>query len=179
MTDDINRMLASACEGRPIHASIDDVVRRGRRRVRLRRSGGAAFSMLAVGGVLAAITAWPAGGPLTPERGSDSAATAVSQPGPATIGDDEVIQRCLELNHEFVRWSENKAGGGTDPIDEFVQLAEQVAREFPNAIFFTSKLIFRHENWLIRLLHNQAALTIQRRLHFEGMQMVILPMQLT
>jgi len=67
---------------------------------------------------------------------------------------------------------------GTDPVDEFVKLAEQVASEYPNAIFFTSKLIFRHENWLIRLLHNQAALTIQRRLHFEGMQMVIQPMQL-
>jgi amino acid transporter len=68
-------------------------------------------------------------------------------------------------------------GFGTDAIDEFVKLAEQVSKEFPNTIFFTSKLVFRRDNWLVRLLHNQAALTIQRRLHLEGMQMVILPLQ--
>jgi len=67
---------------------------------------------------------------------------------------------------------------GTDAIDEFVRLAETVKKEFPNTIFFTSKLIFRRDNWLVRLLHNQAALTIQRRLHLEGMQMVILPLQI-
>jgi len=42
---------------------------------------------------------------------------------------------------------------------------------------FTSKLIFEQDNWFIRLLHNQAALAIQRRLHFDGLQMVILPMK--
>ncbi|MCG6874008.1 MAG: APC family permease [Betaproteobacteria bacterium] len=68
-------------------------------------------------------------------------------------------------------------GFGTDAIDEFVRLADEVQKEFPNTIFFTSKLIFRRDNWLIRLLHNQAALAIQRRLHLEGKQMVILPLQ--
>ena len=69
-------------------------------------------------------------------------------------------------------------GFGTDAIEEFMRLAEQVQKDFPNTIFFTSKLIFRRDNWLIRLLHNQAALAIQRRLHLEGKQMVILPLQL-
>jgi amino acid transporter len=68
---------------------------------------------------------------------------------------------------------------GTDPIDEFTQLAERVLREFPNAVFFTSKLIFDRENWLVRLLHNQAAMALQRRFHLRGMQMVILPMRLS
>jgi hypothetical protein len=67
---------------------------------------------------------------------------------------------------------------GTDPIDEVAKLADQVQKDFPNAIFFTSKLIFERENWLIRLLHNQAALAIQRRLHLHGLQMVILPMKI-
>jgi hypothetical protein len=67
---------------------------------------------------------------------------------------------------------------GTDPIDEVIRLAEQVHEEFPDCIFFASKLIFEHENWLIRLLHNQAALVIQRRLHLQGLQMVILPMKI-
>jgi hypothetical protein len=67
---------------------------------------------------------------------------------------------------------------GTDRVDELVKLAEEIQREYPNSVFFTSKLVFRNENWVTRLLHNQTALALQRRLHLNGMQMVILPMQL-
>jgi hypothetical protein len=67
---------------------------------------------------------------------------------------------------------------GTDRVDELVKLAEEIQREYPNCVFFTSKLVFRNENWVTRLLHNQTALALQRRLHLNGMQMVILPMQL-
>jgi len=67
---------------------------------------------------------------------------------------------------------------GTDRVDELVRLAEEIQREFANCVFFTSKLVFRSENWVTRLLHNQTALALQRRLHLAGMQMVILPMQL-
>ena len=69
-------------------------------------------------------------------------------------------------------------GFGTDPIEEFTRLAQRVQAEFPNSIFFTSKLVFNNENWFVRLLHNQAATVLQRRFHLRGMQMVILPMKL-
>jgi len=68
---------------------------------------------------------------------------------------------------------------GTDPIDEITRLAERVNRDFPNTIFFTSKLILEHDNWFTRMLHNQAPLALQERLHLQGMQMVILPMKLS
>ena len=67
---------------------------------------------------------------------------------------------------------------GTDPIDEVAKLADRVHEEFQNCIFFASKLVFEQENWLIRLLHNEAALSLQRRLHLHGLQMVILPMKI-
>ncbi|TAK49610.1 MAG: APC family permease [Betaproteobacteria bacterium] len=66
---------------------------------------------------------------------------------------------------------------GTDPIDGFVELCARVRQDFPNCIFFTSKLIFERDNFLIRLLHNQAALVLQQRLHMADMQMVILPLK--
>jgi len=66
---------------------------------------------------------------------------------------------------------------GTDAVDEVTRLCEEINREFPNSIFFTSKLIFANDNWFTRILHNQAALAVQRRLHLEGLQMVILPMK--
>jgi len=67
---------------------------------------------------------------------------------------------------------------GTDRVEELVRLAEEAQREYSNCVFFTSKLVFRNENWVTRLLHNQTALALQRKLHLNGMQMVILPMQL-
>ena len=66
---------------------------------------------------------------------------------------------------------------GTDPIDGFVELCARVREDFPNSIFFTSKLIFERDNFLIRMLHNQAALVLQQRLHMADMQMVILPLK--
>ena len=69
-------------------------------------------------------------------------------------------------------------GFGTDAVVEITKLCEHISRQYPNSIFFTSKLIFEHDNWFTRLLHNQAALSIQRSLHFDGLQMVILPMKL-
>lgn len=74
--------------------------------------------------------------------------------------------------------SQSYAVYGTDPVTELTHMADKIRAEFPNAIFFTSKLIFENENWVTRILHNQAALALQRRLHLEGMQMVILGMKI-
>ena len=67
---------------------------------------------------------------------------------------------------------------GTDPIEELTKLAEVVHRDFPDSIFFTSKLILKHDNWYIRQLHSEAALTLLRQLHLRDMPMVVLPMRL-
>lgn len=86
----------------------------------------------------------------------------------------------------FVNYSNSKGWAaksylsfGTDAIDEGTKLSERILAEFPNSIFFTSKLIFEYDNLFTRLLHNQAALALQRRFHLRGMQMVILPMKVT
>ena len=65
----------------------------------------------------------------------------------------------------------------TDPIDGFVELCGRVRQDFPNCIYFTSKLVFERDSFFFRILHNQAALVLQQRLHLGGMQMVILPMR--
>ena len=66
---------------------------------------------------------------------------------------------------------------GTEPVEELLKLTEQISRDFPNSVFFASKLIFVHDNFFTRWLHNQTALAMQQRLHLQGMQMVILPMK--
>jgi amino acid transporter len=67
---------------------------------------------------------------------------------------------------------------GIDPIEELTKLAERVRADFPHSIFFTSKLIFERDNWYIRQLHSEAALTMLRRLHLRNMPMIVLPMKL-
>lgn len=67
---------------------------------------------------------------------------------------------------------------GTDTVEQLTALAEKVAQEYPNSVFFASNLIFMRDNWFTRQLHNQTAFTMQRRLHLRGLQMVILPMKL-
>src|SRR3569623_1700296 len=84
----------------------------------------------------------------------------------------------VDFCHSHGMASSAYLGFGTDVVNEVTKLCEDINKEYPNAIFFTSKLIFEQDNWFTRLLHNQAALAIQRRLHFESLQMVILPMKL-
>jgi amino acid transporter len=67
-------------------------------------------------------------------------------------------------------------GFGVDGVEEMVKLCRHAREEFPNIVFFASKLVFEHESWVTRLLHNQIVYAMQRRLQAEGMQMVILPM---
>jgi amino acid transporter len=64
---------------------------------------------------------------------------------------------------------------GTDTVAEAEKLCLEVAREFPRATFFAGKVIFQRETILQRILHNQTAEAIQRRLHWAGRTMVILP----
>jgi amino acid transporter len=70
------------------------------------------------------------------------------------------------------------SGFGPDVISEINHVVDQILTDFPNSVFFASKLIFNDENWFIRQLHNGTSLTIQTRLHRRGIPMVILPMNI-
>jgi len=68
---------------------------------------------------------------------------------------------------------------GTEVVEEAESLCTQVAREFPRVVFFLGKLIFAKEKMYYRLLHNDTAFAIQRRLQFSGLQTVVLPIRIT
>ena len=71
-----------------------------------------------------------------------------------------------------------KMAYGTDSAQALDDLAQQVYEEYPNSVFFAAKLIFANDNLLVRWLHNQTSLSLQRRLHQRGQQVVILPMKI-
>jgi amino acid transporter len=89
----------------------------------------------------------------------------------------QTLEFFVDFCHSHGMAASSYLGFGTDPVDELTRMCEEINREYPHTIFFTSKLIFASDNWFTRLLHNQAALALQRRLHLEGLQMVILPMK--
>ena len=52
-----------------------------------------------------------------------------------------------------------------------------MAREFPRSIFFAGKLIFEEERWYQKLLHNETAYQLQRKLQFAGLNAMVLPVR--
>jgi hypothetical protein len=67
---------------------------------------------------------------------------------------------------------------GTDVLDEAEHLCKEISQKYPRATFYVGKLIFRKEKLYYRLLHNDTAYAIQRRLQFAGLTTVILPIRM-
>lgn len=67
---------------------------------------------------------------------------------------------------------------GVDEALELIKLSDYVEQDYPDCVFFASKLIFVDENWWSRILHNNTVSYLQHKLHLVGRQMVILPMKI-
>ena len=90
---------------------------------------------------------------------------------------EEALRKYVDLARGMGIPADYRMSMGTEAISECEQLATQVAHDYPRAIFFAGKLIFERERWWDRLLHNETAYQIQRRLQFAGLAMVILPVR--
>ncbi|OPY71341.1 MAG: hypothetical protein A4E63_01578 [Syntrophorhabdus sp. PtaU1.Bin050] len=65
----------------------------------------------------------------------------------------------------------------TDVVDSVIRLVGKTVKEFPRSTVFTGKLVFKHENPFQKILHNETAHSIQRRLQWDGIPTVILPIR--
>lgn len=98
----------------------------------------------------------------------------------------EKMQHEVEANLEFfVHFCQNHnmpvrsySAYGTDPVAECIRIATELEKEIPNSLFFASQLVMETDNWFTRQLHNETAFAVQRKLHLQGKQMMILPMKL-
>ncbi len=89
------------------------------------------------------------------------------------------LNKYVEYARMLGMHAEHHMAIGTDLLDEIVELCRLVKTRYDRPVFFASKLIFPQENLANRLLHNQTPFAVQRRLQFEGMQTVILPIQVS
>jgi len=90
---------------------------------------------------------------------------------------ETALQKYVDLARRMGIPADYRMSVGTEAVAECERLATDVAREYERSIFFAGKLIFERERWWDRLLHNETAYVIQRRLQFAGLAMVILPVR--
>jgi amino acid transporter len=67
---------------------------------------------------------------------------------------------------------------GADPQDELVALVDRVFSDYPNSVCFASRIVFQNETLFTSLLHNQMPLAVQRRLHEQGREMIVVPLKI-
>ena len=65
----------------------------------------------------------------------------------------------------------------TEVVSEAEKLCMQVAKDYPHATFFAGKLIFAREKWYHRFLHNDTAFAVERRLQWQGLPVVVVPVR--
>jgi amino acid transporter len=67
---------------------------------------------------------------------------------------------------------------GTEPVESAEALCKEAASQHSKTMFFAGQLIFEDERWYHRLLHNNTAYAIQKRLQWDGLPMIILPVRI-
>lgn len=88
---------------------------------------------------------------------------------------EEMLSRYVKLARGMGMPAIYRFSIGTDVVDELEASCQQLARDFPQSVFFAGKIIFERERWYQRLLHNETAFSVQKRLQWAGRTMVILP----
>jgi hypothetical protein len=89
------------------------------------------------------------------------------------------LAKYAELAKKKLGWA---AGGetalGIEAVAELEKLCRAIAKRYPRSVFFAGKLVFREERWWQRILHNETAHAVQRRLELAGLTMVVLPIRM-
>ena len=92
---------------------------------------------------------------------------------------EESLRKYVELARKLGFPAEYRMAVGTDVVETATELSQEVSREFNKSTVFSGQLSFRLEKLYHRLLHNEAAFAIQRRLQWSGITNVILPIRIT
>jgi hypothetical protein len=87
------------------------------------------------------------------------------------------LERFVHLAQGMGLYAEYRLTIGTDVVEELEKIAVQLRHEFRDPVVFAGQLVFQRENLFTRSLHQETAFAIQRRLQFNGIQVVILPIR--
>lgn len=91
------------------------------------------------------------------------------------------IEQDLARYTEFMQRNGFYARGipllGTEVSTTVLAAAPGIMKEFPNAVFFGGQIIFPRETFLTPWLHNYTVFDIQKKMYYEGIPVVVLPIR--
>ncbi|HEY3822255.1 MAG TPA: APC family permease [Polyangiaceae bacterium] len=102
------------------------------------------------------------------------------------IGEVHELERrtkhALDKYVQYAAWlgmpAESTFSTGIEVAVEAEKIATELIQKYPKGLFVAGQLIFEEETFVTRILHNETAFTIQRRLQHAGVPMVVLPVRL-
>jgi amino acid transporter len=87
------------------------------------------------------------------------------------------LEKYVNLAQRMGYYAEYRYTLGTDLITELDGMVLDLVKEFRRPVVFAGQLVFQRENMFTRTLHHETAFSIQRRLQFNGIQVIILPIR--
>jgi amino acid transporter len=87
------------------------------------------------------------------------------------------LEKYVSLANRMGYYAEYRYTLGTDLIAELEGMCLDLMKEFRRSVVFAGQLVFQRENLFTRSLHHETAFSIQRRLQFAGVQVIILPIR--
>lgn len=90
---------------------------------------------------------------------------------------ETALQQYVDLAHRLGLAADCRMDVGTEAVATAEAVCKEVARDFPRAVFFAGKLVFQQERLFQRLLHNETAYQLQRRLQFAGLNAMVMPVR--
>ena len=90
---------------------------------------------------------------------------------------EEGLQKYVNLSRQLGIPADYRFDLGTEVVDTATRLCDEIVRTFPSSTFFMGQLVFERIHLFHRLLHNETAYAIQRRLQWNGLLTLILPVR--
>ena len=87
------------------------------------------------------------------------------------------LEQYVALSRKLGYYAEFRLALGVDLIEEMERVCLHLVKEFRRPVVFAGQLVFQRENLFTRSLHHETAFSIQRRLQFLGLQVIILPIR--
>ncbi|HTM00925.1 MAG TPA: APC family permease [Candidatus Omnitrophota bacterium] len=89
----------------------------------------------------------------------------------------ESLARYVDLARRMGFHAESRYALGIDVAETLEELCAGIAAEVAQPVVFAGRLVFERERPLTRSLHDETAYSLQRRLLFRGIQVIILPVR--
>jgi amino acid transporter len=90
---------------------------------------------------------------------------------------DASLRRYVSLAQKYGYAAEAHSSVGTNVVDTATELCSALHKDFPRSTIFSGNLVFSRESFVHRILHNETAFAVQRRLQWEGITNVVMPIR--